>query len=230
MRKLLACILTLALALGPAAAVGSSEISDIAFDITSAYMDGVDFTYPVVDTGNDAQSDALNSAIETDALSPFSAWAKEDTAEGGLVYILREGDVLSLGYEMTAVVKSAAYPLNLYFTAVYDVKTAQHYRLSDFADLNKAAAVLAGGTGLCAGLNDVEDAVFAAQTEYVSGLGQEEILQMLENKGYEPGQDPSLSQSFFLWGAEDELYIALSVPHAVGDWAVFLISKAEVAK
>ncbi len=230
MKKLGVCILALALALGPAAAMGSSEISDITFDITSAYMEGVNFTYPVVDTGDAAQSDALNSAIETDALSPFSAWAKDDTAEGGLVYILREGDVLSLGYQMSATMQDASHPLNLYFTAVYDVKTAQHYRLSDFADLNKAAAVLAGGAELRPGLSDVEDAVFAAQTEYVSGLKQEEILQMLENKGYEPGQDPFLSQSFFLWGPGDELYIALSVPHAVGDWAVFLVSKAEAAK
>ena len=230
MKRLAACILACMMILGAQAALAGSEISDVAFDMASAYLAGVDFTYPVVDMGDDTQSDALNSRIEADALAPFAQWSEGGTAEGGLIYIHREGDILSLGYQVEMVSPQAAYPVMLFYAGVYDVKTAAPVSLGDFADAGKIAALLAGGAGLAPGLDLSEEAVFDAQVEYVAGLGQDAVLKMLENEGYAQGQDPSLSQAFFLLGAEDELYVALSVPHAIGDWAVFLLSKAELAK
>jgi hypothetical protein len=168
--------------------------------------------------------------IETDALAPFASWEEGKTAEGGLVAIWQEGDILSLAYDVLAMTPGAAHPQRLYYTAVYDVKQATRLILSDLADIKKAAAFLSQRENLQPGLNATEEAVFTAQADYMAGLGADEIESMLVNEGYQYGQDVSLSQSFFFLGEGDELMIVLSVPYALGDWAVFALPMAEVGK
>jgi hypothetical protein len=230
MKKLIACFIACCLVLPLGMAYASPEAPGIDFDMADAYITGVDFTYPVVDLGDDAQSETINGMIETDALAPFASWEEGKTAEGGLVAIWQEGDILSLAYDVLAMTPGAAHPQRLYYTAVYDVKQAVRLNLNDLADVKKIAAFLSQRGNLQPGLDAAEEAVFTAQADYVAGLGADAIESMLLNEGYQYGQDPSLSQSFSFLGEGDELMIVLSVPYALGDWAVFALPMAEVGK
>lgn len=229
MKKIIACFIAcLMLPLG--AAYASQEASGLDFDMTEAYITGVDFTYPVVDLGDDGQSEVINGMIEADALAPFASWEEGKTAEGGLVAIWREGDILSLAYDVLSITPGAAHPQRLYYTAVYDIGKAARLALGEVADIQKTAAFLSQKENLKPGLGAAEEAVFAAQADYVAGLLADAIESMLVNEGYQAGQDPSLSQSFFFLGEGDELMIVLSVPYALGDWAVFALPGAQVGK
>ncbi len=232
MKKRFVCMMVCALVFTfYAAALANSEISNVSFDIATAYLPGVDFTYPVVDLGEDQElNEKINGLIEADAFAPFQDWTEDRGADGGLVTIHQDGDWLSMAYQVQMFSKGAAYPVTLYYTANYDVKNGTRLTLTDMADAGKIAALLLDKGKLHSGLEGVEPEVFQAQAEYISSQELTAIEAMLENDDYQPGDDPSLSQSFFLWGPDVDVYVALSVPHALGDWAVFAFPKAEVAK
>lgn len=182
--------------------------------------------YPQITTNNDEiEISKINKIIETEARKVLKYY---DNSFGGLdldidYKIQREDDkILSIQFSGIGYLDGAAHPNNLFFTTNIDIQKATRLRLNDLIDINQEfiAKIRSGEFSMVQENEKIKQEILSNFNLYTT----EELSDSFKNADSLDNIGTDNQSDIYSYLIEDSIGISVSVSHASGDHAEFLIN------
>ena len=201
-------------AAGKDASAALSVRAKIATEKTGQVM----IEYPILSNlRNSDTEESVNALIKEYALKLIDSYMIDPTKDNVTIAC----DVLSLdrsngifAFKGSMKPEGAAYPSELYYTLSVDLGKGTLKGLSDYADPYTMAGYIISED--CIITKSVDN---AAAKEYLSSLDINMLWDTLKNCDFNTQRGDSFPQAFS-YNLQGIVYIAVSVPHALGDYVI----------
>jgi hypothetical protein len=187
----------------------------------------IKITYPQIKNLTDLKKcDSINKKLKDQALAVIDYYDLSNTnAILNVSYDveLQNSDILSIVYKGYFNSGSAAYPLSVFYTSNIDIKEDKNIRLKDYSNVNEVFNKLRE--------SDVESNISAtqelakAQTEYLSTIDDSTLKNMIIDADFSEKKGNIQFPEAFSYKKGNNIIIVIPVPHAIGDYAEFVVNK-----
>ncbi|MFT8348943.1 DUF4163 domain-containing protein [Clostridium saccharoperbutylacetonicum] len=187
----------------------------------------IKITYPQIKNLTDLKKlDSINKKLKDQALAVIDYYDLSNTnAILNVSYDveLQNSDILSIVYKGYFNSGSAAYPISVFYTSNIHIKEDKNIRLKDYSNVNEVLKKLRE--------SDVESNISAtqelakAQTEYLSTIDDSTLKNMIIDADFSEKKGNIQFPEAFSYKKGNNIIIGIPVPHAIGDYAEFVVDK-----
>lgn len=187
----------------------------------------IKITYPRIKNLNDSKKcDLINKTIKDQALAVTNYYDLSNTnAILNVTYHIQfqNIDTLSIVYKGDFNSGSSAYPVSVFYTTNINIKEGKSILLKNYANVNEIFNKLRKSNEV---LNLAATQELAqAQKEYLSTIDDSALKDMLSNADFSESNENIQFPTAFSYRKSDNIVIGISVPHAIGDYAEFVVTK-----
>ena len=201
-----------------AADSNSSESLNVRAKIATEKRDSISIEYPVLmNLRNTKDEEMVNALIKEYALQILEAYEIDPTKDN----VTLACDVVSLdrnkgvfAFDGSMKTEDSAYPSSLFYTLTVDLSKGVVEGLSDYADPYTMAGYILSDDCIITKASDKK-----AVKEYFSTLEIKDLWETLKNCDFNSQTSGDFPQAFS-YENQGVIYIAVPVPHALGDYAI----------
>ncbi|WP_124067472.1 hypothetical protein [Clostridium sp. E02] len=201
-----------------------------ASSILRTYKEGnVTIQYPEIsNTDYPDIEERINEQLRTNALYIMNAYEVDpdkDNLSINCDVISIDRNRITAVYQGLYYAKEAAYPNNIYFTNSVDFSSVKNLRLNDYVDPKVVVeAILSGDYQFLSATPEIEEAL----KSYLQETNKETLTRILQKADFTNAStsdsDLSLFPESFSYEDKGSIIVSISVPHALGDFAVISYS------
>ena len=200
------------------AGTSASEVVNVRAKIATEKKEKVSIEYPVLSNLRNAKTEeTVNALVKEYALKILDAYEIDPSKDN----VTLACDVIALDrskgvfvFDGSMKTDGAAYPTGLFYTLTVDLSRGIVEGLTDYADPYTMAGYIISEDCILTKAADEK-----AAKEYFSGLEVKELWETLKNCDFNSQTDDSFPQAFS-YEIEGIIYIAVPVPHALGDYVI----------
>lgn len=187
----------------------------------------IKITYPQLKNPNNSKKiDSINKILKDQALAVTNYYdLSNPNALLKVSYNIQfqANDTLSIVYKGDYNSGSSAYPVSVFYSTNINTEEGKNLRLKDYANVNEIFNKLrkSNSSSNIAATKELAQ----AQTEYISTIDDSTLKGMLENADFYESNGTVQFPEVFSYRNSDGIVIGIPVPHAIGDYAEFVMKK-----